>query len=160
MDFEKRYEKMDILVPLMEESISKGKDVKFTVSGNSMYPMLRHRADSVILEKVEKLKKYDIPLYRRENGEYVLHRIIKIKDGCFHIAGDNEIKLEYPVKSEQVIAVVKGFYRKGKYYSKNNGLYRIYILIWCMILPYRYKILPILLRLRYATGGCRAKKQK
>ena len=160
MNHEKKYAGMEEIVPIIEERIGSGKEVRITVTGNSMVPMLRHRRDSVVLKRAENLNKYDIPLYRRENGIYVLHRIIKKKGDTYYIAGDNETSLEYPVKKEQVIAVVSGFYRKGKYYSNKNSLYKIYVWLWCAILPYRHKILPKLLGIKRKIGGLRAKKQK
>ena len=160
MEHEKKLAEMESLIPIVKAGIDNNKEVRFIVSGNSMFPMLRHRCDSVILIKAKKLRRYDIPLYRRENGMYILHRIVKIKNGSFHIVGDNEIEIEHPVEKEQVIAVVKGFYRKGKYYSVNNILYKLYVVAWCMVLPYRYKILPRLIKLKLAIGGHRAKKQK
>ena len=160
MNYEKKYAEMESLVAIIKESLKKDKEVKLTITGNSMFPLLAHRRDSVVLKKPEELKKYDIPLYRRENGRYILHRIIKIENGCFHTAGDNETELEYPVNKEQAVAVVSGFYRKGKYYSNKNVLYKLYTVIWCGMLPYRHKILPVLIGFRQAAGGRRAKKQK
>ena len=160
MNNEKNYACMELLVPMIKEHIKNGSEAKLVVTGYSMFPMLCSRRDSVILKKAEKLHKYDIPLYQRENGNYVLHRIVKIENDCYHIAGDNEIKIEYPVKEEQIIAVVIGFYRKGKYYSVNNIFYKTYARLWCLLLPYRYKILPVLLRIRSKTGGRSAKGEK
>jgi len=158
MNSERKYAEMELLVPMIEEKVASNKEVRLTVSGNSMFPMLIHRRDSVVLKKIDKLKKYDIPLYRRENGAYVLHRIVKIENNCFHIAGDNEIKLEYPVKNEQTIAVVRGFYRKGKYYSTDNFLYKIYTRLWCALLPCRYRVLSVLIRFKRKMGGKSARK--
>lgn len=49
-----------------------------TTSGVSMYPMLRDRRDTIIIRPVSgRLKKYEVPLYRR-GEDYVLHRIVKV----------------------------------------------------------------------------------
>ena len=46
--------------------------------GDSMEPMLRNRKDTIIIEPVHgRLKRYDLPLYRRPDGKYVLHRILQ-----------------------------------------------------------------------------------
>ena len=118
------------LAPVFAELIKEGKAVKFTVVGDSMYPMLRTKTDCVLLEKAEKLKKYDIPFYKRGNGEYILHRIVKVDGGVFSCAGDNETKIENPVYSHQVIGKVSGFYRNGKFISCKNILYRLYTFLW------------------------------
>ena len=50
-----------------------------TTSGVSMYPMLRDRRDTIIVTRPkERLKKYDVALYRRGES-YVLHRVIKVR---------------------------------------------------------------------------------
>ena len=47
--------------------------------GRSMEPMLKQGRDRVVIvPPVFPLKKYDIPLYKRDSGQYVLHRIINI----------------------------------------------------------------------------------
>jgi len=110
MEFEKRLCDMDELGPFIEESVKAGKKVKLTVTGDSMYPLFKSRVDTVVLDipKNKKPGKYDIVFYKRDNGRYILHRILKEKNGAFVIAGDNEVKKEYPVRymasSEQVTA--------------------------------------------------------
>lgn len=147
----KKITDMNLLAPLIIESLKGGSEVKLTVTGNSMYPLLRSRVDTVVLVKTNKLKKYDIPFYKRENGKYILHRIVKIKNNELYIAGDNETIIEYPVKKEQVIGVVSGFYRNGIYFSVKNPLYKIYSFVWCKVIPNRYIILKFLIKLRQLT---------
>lgn len=118
------------LAPLFSEVIESGKTVKFKVVGNSMYPMLRNEVDSVVLGSAEKLSKHDIPFYRRKNGEYILHRIVKAESGSFSCAGDNQLEIEHPVTKEQIIGKVVGFYRRDKYISCNNFIYRCYSFLW------------------------------
>lgn len=62
---------MEEIVPLIEEALSAGQSVRLSPTGISMLPMLRQGIDSVVLSPVpETLRKYDLPLYRRENGKY------------------------------------------------------------------------------------------
>ena len=57
--------------------LSYGEQVPLVITGNSMYPFLRHGRDTVYLQKVQRpLKKGDMVLYRRKNGQYILHRIV------------------------------------------------------------------------------------
>ena len=70
---------LDELMPLISERLSAGGSVRFSPHGTSMLPMLKDGRDQVVLSPLpDKLKKYDLPLYRRENGQYVLHRIVKV----------------------------------------------------------------------------------
>ena len=135
---------MSVLSAVIIDSLNNNSDVNLTVTGNSMYPIFRGGVDSVLLTVKSNIKKYDIPLYKRENGDYILHRIVKIKDNCLYIVGDNQTNIEYPVYSHQVLAIVKGFYRKGKYISCDNVFYKLYSFFWVLILPYRHNVLRAL----------------
>ena len=65
-------------MPIIRESLEGGRTVSFSPRGVSMLPMLRQERDTIELSPiVGRLKKYDLPLYQRESGQYVLHRIVK-----------------------------------------------------------------------------------
>ena len=139
---------VNLLAPYIEESLKNNCDVRITVTGYSMYPLLRNRKDSVILGKPpKKLKKYDIVFYKREDGSYILHRILKIKDNLLSMAGDNEIELEYPIKPEQIIGVTTHYIKSGKKYSTKNLIYKLYVIIWAWLFPHRHKLMPKLIML-------------
>ncbi|MBR4882209.1 MAG: S24/S26 family peptidase, partial [Clostridia bacterium] len=94
----KKLTSIDEMIPLMEERIKNGGSVSFTPMGVSMHPMLRHGLDSVVLSPApDKLKKYDIPFYRRSNGRYVLHRVVKVGDS-YTCIGDNQYEYEPGIK--------------------------------------------------------------
>lgn len=121
---------LEELMPIMRECLAAGKSFRFSPRGVSMLPMLREGKDSVLLSPVpEKLKKYDIPLYQRDNGKYVLHRIVSIGES-YTCIGDNQFSYENGIRHEQVIAVVTGFYRGEKYFSTENLLYKSYCVLW------------------------------
>ena len=132
------------LMPLIEESIKSGQKVKMQVSGISMTPLLHDVRDAVVLEKPDKLKKYDIVLHRRENGQYILHRIIKKKGDVLTIAGDFETEKEYPVYEKQVIAKVTSFRRNGKEYKVTDFIIRLYSRLWLLIFPQRQNVLYLI----------------
>ena len=132
---------MTALSPLITEAIERGIDVKLKVTGDSMYPLLHDRVDNILLTKHGKLGLLDVPLYKRENGQYVLHRIVKISNGIYFTAGDNETEVEYPVYKEQIIAVLKGIYRGDKYISCSSFPYRFYSFVWALVLPFRHTII-------------------
>ena len=129
---------MEEMVPLMAEVLAQGRSVRFSPKGVSMLPMLRQGIDSVVLSPVpEKLRKYDLPLYRRENGKYVLHRIVHAGH-TYTCMGDNQFKTEPGLRHEQMIAVVTEFYRGEKKYSVNSPGYRLYCRIWHYSRPLRH----------------------
>ena len=101
-----------------------------TPIGKSMYPMLRSRIDTVKLITPATIKKYDVILYKRNNGQYVLHRIIKIKNNEYILSGDNQWQKEYGITKNMIIGVMDGYYRKERYVSNKNIYYRVYVHIW------------------------------
>lgn len=117
-------------MPLIREVLDAGKSVRILPRGTSMLPMLRQGKDSVVLSPLPpQLKKYDLPLYQRENGKYVLHRIIGAGD-TYVCMGDNQFIKESGVKHEQMIAVVTAFTRGEREYSVNHPGYRVYCRMW------------------------------
>ena len=113
--------------PVMEEQIKAGKIVKFTPGGNSMLPLIRPGVDSVLIKKApDKLKKYDLPLYRRKNGSFVLHRVVRVRNDVYDMRGDNQNWIETGVSREQILAVAIGMYKNGEYISFSGVKYWIY----------------------------------
>jgi hypothetical protein len=86
------------LHPLICEILQGGGEVLLTITGNSMYPLLRHGRDKVCLASLppEGLRKYDLPLFRRANGKYILHRVVASDAGGYTMMGDNQCIREYP----------------------------------------------------------------
>lgn len=123
------------LMPIIIEKLNNDGEVIFTPNGISMRPMLEGGRDIVTLSKVNrKLKKYDLPLYQRNDGKYILHRVVKVcKNGTYTMRGDNQIYNEKGITDEQIIAVVTRFVRKGKEYNVTNISYRFYCVFWSFI---------------------------
>lgn len=104
--------------------------------GYSMLPLLRQGWDCVYLAKPKgHLKKNDIAFYLRDDGHYVLHRVIKYKDGKYTMCGDNQTTLEEGIEDRHIIAYVSRFKRLTK--AKNqkevtpkDKLYRAYMFLW------------------------------
>lgn len=121
---------MEELMPLFMERLAAGQKVRFSPRGVSMLPMLRQGRDCVILSPVpEKLNKFDLPLYRRDNGKYVLHRVVGVGD-TYVCIGDNQFDFEQGLRHDQMIAVVTAFCRDGKEYSVRDPRYWLYCRIW------------------------------
>lgn len=110
----------------------------FTV-GTSMLPLLRVRKDLVHLRKPQgRLKSYDVALFRRRNGQYVLHRVVEVRDGDYVFLGDNQIRQEKGITDSQIIGVMEGVTRNGKYRGVDDRWYRIYVFAWRAVYPLRY----------------------
>lgn len=115
----------------IEEELERSGKILQTTIGDSMEPMLQNRQNIVVIEKADGLlKKYDLPLYRRPNGKYVLHRILKVRKNDYIICGDNRIRRE-TVPHEWIIGVVSGYYKGKKFISIKDRKYLLYVHIWC-----------------------------
>ena len=127
------------LIDIIIEKLNMGGTVTFTPHGESMKPMLRDGQDVVVLKKPSgRLRIYDIPLYRRQDGSFVLHRVIDYdNDGSYVLCGDNQFRREHGIKDSDVIAVVTAFCRKGKPYSMDSVPYRLYVSFWYNTRPFR-----------------------
>ena len=129
---------LDDIMPIIREQLAAGERVKFSPRGISMLPMLRPETDSVVLSPLpQTLKKYDLPLYRRQDGSYILHRIIEVGE-TYTCMGDNQFTKEPGIRKEQMIALVTGFYRNRRFHSVEEPLYRFYCKFWYYSRPLRH----------------------
>lgn len=98
----------------IEEVISReGKYVGPTV-GVSMLPMLKAGRDSVVIRaKTGRLSYLDVALYKR-GKDYVLHRVIAVREDGYVIRGDNCYENEY-VPEENILGVLTEFFRGEKH---------------------------------------------
>ena len=119
-----------------EDLLARDGRLVYKTRGRSMAPMLRQNRDLVILRvPASRLQKYDVALYRRGES-YVLHRVIRVRDGYYLIRGDNTYAME-TVPDEAVIGVLTGFQRKGKQHNVTEKGYRFYARFWTAIYPLR-----------------------
>ena len=120
--------RLEQLWPVMAEQLASGKKVRFAPMGTSMLPMIRQNEDTVVLRSAPpRLKKYDLPLYRRKNGQFVMHRVVGIaKDGSYIMCGDNQCVREYGITDRNILAVADGYYHGGSYISCGDKDYLRY----------------------------------
>ena len=133
------------LSPLMLGLIESGTDVSIVVTGNSMRPLWHSRRDTVVLTGCDplSLKKGQIPLYLRENGQFVLHRIVKVHNDCYDMAGDHQTEIERAVPKQKVLCVVKAYTRNGKFHTCDDLGFRLYSFLWRIALPFRGAVFAV-----------------
>ena len=85
------------------------------------------------LLKHQEVCRHQVILYRRENGAYVLHRVMENSDhNSYVLCGDNQYRKEYGVQPEQILAALTGFYRGNQYIDcEKNKKYKQYVKLWC-----------------------------
>ena len=124
-------------MPLIRETLAAGQSVEFSPRGTSMLPMLRQGVDRVVLSPLpERLKKYDLPLYQRKNGQYVLHRILRVGESITCM-GDNQFIPESGLQESQMIGLVTAFYRGDKKIPVTDRRYWLYCRLWHKSRPVR-----------------------
>lgn len=152
---------LEDLLPIIEEKLSLGGSFKFSPKGVSMLPIIRPGIDSVTISPVTgRLKKYDLPLYRRDNGQFVLHRVISVKKDSYVMCGDNQVVPEYNVFDRHIIGLVTSIHKPDgviyvtddKYlsYAKNHVRKR-----WIKrVKPYiKRKLKKILIKMHILKGA-------
>ena len=143
------------LSPLMIECLTQGQEVLLTITGNSMSPFLRHKRDQVVLTACDPaaLQAGEVPLYRRDNGQYVLHRIVERDDGTirtrygcrrplpaaeasltYTLLGDAQWETEPGIRPDQIVAKATAFIRRGRRWECAAPAYRRHRLAWHRLL--------------------------
>jgi len=116
-----------------EEVLQRDGKLVYKNRGTSMLPLIRENRDLIIIKKKgkERCKKYDVVLYKRNSGQYVLHRILKVCKDDYVIAGDHCTYKEHGITDSQVLGVLTAVVRDGKTVNTTDKRYLIYSHIWC-----------------------------
>ncbi len=134
-----------------EEVLAKEGRLVYSNVGNSMWPLIRQGRDLMVIQRPSgRLKKYDAPLYRRDNGQYVLHRVLKVREKDYVICGDNCVRPETGITDRQILGVLTAVVRDGKELPVTDWRCRLYVLLWCGLFPLRV----------FALKGIRAWKRR
>jgi|GEM_PF-3196269 len=97
------------------DALKKSGVISINPKGQSMFPYIRETDTVIIKRRDGAIKKYDCVLFFEKENVYVLHRYLKSKDGFFLTMGDNNLFMDRPVREEEIVGVLDGFYRNGKY---------------------------------------------
>ena len=144
---EKNKIKLEELFPLIQEKLESGGDVVFTVTGSSMLPFMKDGKTLVTIKQIDKkLKKHDIVFYKN-NGKFILHRILKITSNYIITCGDGLTKLEY-IKESDIFAKVVKFQNGHVLTDVKNIFYRFKVNIWLLLRPFRRYLLFILRKIK------------
>jgi len=142
MSAEVRVSPLSEISPFMLECMNDGLAVTITVNGRSMMPLLRDKRDAAVLKKPPEdapLKAGDVPLYLRDSGQYVLHRVVSVQpDGRYTMMGDNQTVREYGIRHDQILAVASAFHCGKKTITDESPGYKRHVWLWLHCPPCRY----------------------
>lgn len=139
------------------------------IKGISMQPLIRAGKDMIVIYRkpTERLKRCDMPVFKRRNGEYVIHRVLRVHNDGYDICGDNQCFIERNVQDSQIVGIVGQIVRDNKRImvrtdAEHQSLplwYTIYVHLWCDLFYLRatlvwieYKLIAIRRRLQSANS--------
>ena len=128
--------------------VGEGRDVIFPVKGVSMLPFIIGGKESAVFSPVKKIKKGRVVLAYTSGGNYVVHRIIKIKDDDITLMGDGNLKgCEYCKLSDIKAEVNYVIGQNGKKRCLNTFWRLAAAFFWRILRPVRRYLLAIYRRL-------------
>lgn len=138
-----------------EEIIKQQGKLVYTNVGVSMMPLLRQHTDLLIIgpPPAGRLRMWDVPLYKRDNGQYVMHRVLWVRKHDYIICGDNQWWPERGITDRHIIGVLEAVKRRRPDQVGDEGellpvrataehphvpfRYRLYVFVWCVFFPIR-----------------------
>ena len=127
---------------MMEEIrtlVSERKSVTLTVKGNSMNPFMVHLRDQITLGPFmdSDIRKGTVALVKDIRGNYLIHRIIRRDEKTVTLLGDGNLGFTETATTDNIIGIMRGIVRKGRYYSCDGLIWRLYSWIWRILTPHR-----------------------
>lgn len=135
------------LLPEVARFLSEGKEVTLKTKGNSMLPFIIGGEDSVILKKKDVFLVGDIVLAEIAPRQYVIHRILKVRNNTITLMGDGNIFGNETCDVNNICGHAIAIVHKGKQIDCNSRKERLKAYLWKMALPARRYLLAIYRRL-------------
>ena len=125
-------------VSVLRGIAEEGKVVSMLIAGSSMAPFLCHNRDYIYFTKPEReLRRGDMVFYQRDSGQYVMHRIYRVKHEGYYMVGDAQTQIEGPLRRDQIFAVITQVKRAGKMIRPGDFWWEFFEHIWIRIVPAR-----------------------
>lgn len=138
---------LDEIYPAIKETLENGGTVELPITGTSMFPLLKAGRDTVIIKADNSYNVGDIIFYRRDDGHFVLHRIVGTDENGYVLCGDNQVALEQNITKKHIIAKVIEIHRDGKTIPSDDPKYLRKVDFWIKALPHRRLPLIIMRKL-------------
>lgn len=122
----------DFFFSWVEKEIAEGRNVRFRLKGNSMFPLLRDGRDVVVLYPCtgDELRPMDVVLFRYR-GNHLLHRIIRRNDKYFLMQGDGSLVAKEECLASDIVGKVHHVIRlSGKVVPVESWKWRFLSRLW------------------------------
>lgn len=128
----------DEYMNMLEGLISEGHEVSLVIAGNSMSPFLIDKRDEIFFKSPWRdVKRGDIVFYKRLTGQYVCHRVYRVKDDGVYLVGDAQQEIEGPLPATCIFALVTKAKRKGKWQEPGKFWWEFFARVWIGLVPLR-----------------------
>ena len=125
-------------VGVLRGLVEEGHEVSMLVSGSSMSPFLIHLRDTIYFKQPDRpLRAGDIVFYQRDSGQYVMHRILRVRGDVYDIVGDAQVLVERGVRRDQIFAIITRVKRKGKFIAPGDFWWTFFARVWTKLIPLR-----------------------
>jgi len=150
MEIEKRWICSEDLFSAICEQLAEGRQAVFTVTGMSMWPFLCHGRDQVVLEAVEPetIRKGDIVLLRTFPGNYLLHRVTRMKDGKIETTGDGNCFRDGFFPGSVVLARAVRLIRPDRTIDCRAWNWQLAFRCWMALYPVRRPVMVLWRKIR------------
>ena len=131
-------------VSALRRIVEDGRIVSMRIAGNSMSPFLCHERDYIYFTKPDReLRKGDMVFYQRDSGQYVMHRICRVRPEGYYMVGDAQMQVEGPLRRDQIFALIVQAERKGKLIGPGNFWWEFFEHIWIRVISLRRGIIMV-----------------
>ena len=131
-------------VSVLRDIAEEGNVVSMRIAGSSMSPFLCHGRDYVYFTRPDReLRRGDMVFYQRDSGQYVMHRIYKVRPEGYYMVGDAQTQIEGPLRREQIFARIIRVKRDGRMLEPGNFWWEFFEHAWIRMIPLRHGIQKI-----------------
>lgn len=131
-------------VSVLREIAEEGKVVSMVIAGSSMSPFLCHERDSIYFTSPDReLRRGDMVFYQRDSGQYVMHRIYKVRPEGYYMVGDGQTEIEGPLRRDQIFARIIQVKRKGKVLKPGSFWWEFFEHVWLRLIPVRFLLVRL-----------------
>lgn len=140
----------NLLLREIEEMLVNERTVMMKTKGDSMLPFIVGGRDSVLIRRPSEVKSLhtgQIVLAHLPNSQYVLHRIVRIRETEIILMGDGNFRETESCRLSDIKGIVTKIIRNGRYVDCNTKAERYKAEIWSALLPIRRYLLYIYRRI-------------
>ncbi len=145
--------------PVAQQLMQEGISIRLTVSGNSMWPLLRHNRDAVLINSLSRpVRIGDIVLVRFDTStpKYLLHRVIRLHGEDCVTAGDGNTFMDGMIPTSQIIGKVERVFRGSLMIDCSSAFWRFLFTGWRLCFPLRKFLLKGLKTISRWKAGVRS----